>query len=147
MEISTRHEFNLRGEIQYESLITREDGHVIFVGRFDEEGEALRMAHLRREELREAEEAFDINNLQGAVLTTTNITDTITLTDVTHNHGNFGIGAWASPVTDDGEPTQLDRVEKKMDLILEMLNTGLTKGDIEILGDLQLDKEEEEDGK
>jgi hypothetical protein len=34
-----------------------------------------------------------------------------------------------------------------MDLILEMLNTGLTKGDIEILGDLQLDKEEEEDGK
>jgi hypothetical protein len=146
MEISIRHEFNLRGDIQFESLITREDGHVIFVGRFDEEGEALRMAHLRREELREAEEAFDINNLQGAVLTTTN-TDDITFIDVTHNHGNFigGHGMW-SPLNN-GEPTQLDRVEKKMDLILEMLNTGLTKGDIEILGDLQLDKEEEEDGK
>jgi hypothetical protein len=146
MEISTRHEFNLRGEIQYESLITREDGHVIFVGRFDEEGEALRMAHLRREELREAEEAFDINNLQGAVLTTTN-TDDITFIDAAHTHDNFigGHGMW-SPLNN-GEPTQLDRVEKKMDLILEMLNTGLTKGDIEILGDLQLDKEEEEDGK
>jgi hypothetical protein len=103
------------------------------------------MAHRRKDEMVNEDITF---NASGLLLTTTNNNEGLTYADdyiaanlgAGHNHANFA--GFNHPIEEgEKDPSQLDRIESKMDRILEMLNTGLTNEDIEILGDLQLDKD------